>query len=107
MLSFVNAIATLLHCIYLMQSLHHCLLDLCKYLMMQSSLWQVVRTRTSKYPILNVPEGSTGHGCGQVPSGNAPPPPPRPLVSLEQLLATHFDLMHLLMENNTRCGADS
>jgi hypothetical protein len=39
MLPFVNAIVTLLHCIYLMQSLHHILLGLCKYLMMQSSLW--------------------------------------------------------------------
>jgi hypothetical protein len=35
---FVNAIVNLLHCIYVMQSLHHNLLDLCKYLMMQNSI---------------------------------------------------------------------
>jgi hypothetical protein len=29
MLPFVNAIATLLHCVYLMQSIHHILLDIC------------------------------------------------------------------------------
>jgi hypothetical protein len=57
MLPFVNVIVTLLHCIYLMQSLHHTLLDLCKYIIMQSSLWQMVPTRTSKDPILNIPEG--------------------------------------------------
>jgi hypothetical protein len=36
MLPFVNAIATLLHCLYFMKSLHDNLLNLCKYLMMQS-----------------------------------------------------------------------
>jgi hypothetical protein len=38
MLPFVNEIFTLLYYVYLMQSLHHILLDICKYLMMQSSL---------------------------------------------------------------------
>jgi hypothetical protein len=33
MLPFVNAIFNLLYCIYLMHSLHHTLLDYCKYLM--------------------------------------------------------------------------
>jgi hypothetical protein len=71
-----------------MQILHHNLLNLCKYLMMQSSLWQMVRTRTSEDPILDMPEGSTGRGRGQATRGNASPPPPHPPVSLEQLLVT-------------------
>jgi hypothetical protein len=71
-----------------MQILHHNLLNLCKYLMMQSSLWQMVRTRTSEDPILDMPEGSTGRGRGQAARGNASPPPPHPPVSLEQLLVT-------------------
>jgi hypothetical protein len=85
-----------------MQSFHHILLDMCKYLMMQSSIWQMVHTRTSKDPILDIPEGSIGRGHGQVPRGNAPPPP---LVSLEQLLATQNDLMRRLVENNEHRGA--
>jgi hypothetical protein len=93
---------TLLHYIYLMQSLHHNLLNLCKYLMMQSLLLQIVHTRTSEDPILNIPEGSTGRGRGQAPRDNAPPPTPRPSVSLEQLLATQNDLMRLIVENETR-----
>jgi hypothetical protein len=52
---------------------------------MQSSIWQMVRTRTFEDYILNIPEGSVGRGCGQVPHDGAPPPPP---VNLEQLLAT-------------------
>jgi hypothetical protein len=88
MLPFVNAIVILLHCIYLMQSYHHTLLDLCKYLMMQRSLWKMVRTRTSEDPILDIPEGSTGRGHGQAPCGNAPPHPP---VSLEKLLVASGD----------------
>jgi hypothetical protein len=63
----------------------------------------MVHTRTSKDPILDVPEGSIGRGCAQAPCGNAPP---RPLVSLEQLLVTQNDLMHLLMENETHNGID-
>jgi hypothetical protein len=34
MFTFVNMIVTLSHYVYLMQSLHHNLLDVCKYLMM-------------------------------------------------------------------------
>jgi hypothetical protein len=71
--------------------------------MMQSSIWQMVCTRTSKDAILNIPEGSVGCGCGQVPRGGAPPPPP---VSLEQLLATQNDLMRRLIENDECCGAE-
>jgi hypothetical protein len=56
--------------------------------MMQSSLWQMVRTMTSEDSILNISEGSIGRGRGQIPRGGAPPPPPHPLISLEQLLAT-------------------
>jgi hypothetical protein len=89
-----------------MQSLHHILLDICKYLMMQSSIWQMVHTRTSKDPILDIPEGSVGCGCGQVPRGGAPPPPPRPPISLEQLLATQNDLMKRLVENDEHRGAE-
>jgi hypothetical protein len=59
--------------------------------MMQSSIWQMVRTRTFEDSILNVPEGSVGRGRGHVPRGGAPPPPPRPSVSIEQLLATQND----------------
>jgi hypothetical protein len=62
----------------------------------------MVSTRTSENPILNIPEGSVGHGCGQAPSGNAPP---HSLVSLEQLLTTHNDLMRRLVENDERRGA--
>jgi hypothetical protein len=106
MLPFVNAIVTLLHCVYLMQSFLHILLDMCKYLMMQSSIWQMVHTRTSEDPILDIPEGSARCGCGQVPRGSAPPPPPRPPVSLEQLLETHNDLMRRLVENDECRGAE-
>jgi hypothetical protein len=88
MLAFVNASVTLLYCIYLMHSLHHTLLDCCKYLMMQSYLWQIVHTRAIEEAALNIPEESAGCGCGKAPCGNAPPPPPCPPISLEQLLTT-------------------
>jgi hypothetical protein len=39
------------------------------------------------------------YGRGEVPRGNAPPPPPHALVSLELLLATQNDLMRLIVEN--------
>jgi hypothetical protein len=65
--------------------------------MMQSSLWQMVRTKTSEGPILNIPEGSIRRERGQVPCGGAPPHPP---VSLDQLLATQNDLMRRLVEND-------
>jgi hypothetical protein len=75
---------------------------------MQSSIWQMVHTRTSEDAILDIPEGSVGRGRGQVPRGGAPPPPPPPPpppVSLEQLLATQNDLMRSLIENDERRGA--
>jgi hypothetical protein len=56
MLPFVNAIVILLHCVYLMQNFHHILLDMCKYLTVQRSIWQMVRTRTSEDSILDIPE---------------------------------------------------
>jgi hypothetical protein len=71
--------------------------------MMQSSIWQMVCTRTSDDSILDIPEGPVGHGRGQVPCGGAPPHPP---VSLEQLLATQNDLMRRLVENNEHRGAE-
>jgi hypothetical protein len=70
--------------------------------MMQSSIWQMVRTRTFEDSIPDIPEGSVRRGRGQVPRGGASPRPPN---SLEQLLATQNDLMRGLVENDERCGA--
>jgi hypothetical protein len=89
-----------------MQRLHHNLLDVCKYQMMQSSIWQMVHTRTSEDSILDIPEGSVGRGRGQVPCGGAPPPPPHPPVSLEHLLATQNDVMSQLVENDECRGVE-
>jgi hypothetical protein len=89
-----------------MQGFHHILLDVCKYLMMQSSIWQMVHTRTFEELSLDSPKGYAGRGHGQVPRGGAPPPPPRPPVSLEQLLATQNDLMRRLIENDECRGAE-
>jgi hypothetical protein len=86
--------------VYLMQGFHHILLDIYKYLIVQSSIWQMVCTRTVEELNLDRPEGSAGRGRGQIPHGDAPPPPPPPPVSLEQLLATQNDLMSRLVENN-------
>jgi hypothetical protein len=105
MLPSVNTIVTLLHCVYFMQSLHHILSALCKYLMVQSSMWQMVRIRMSEELSHDISVGSTGRGRGQVPHGNAPPPPPRHPVSLEQLLGTQNDLMRRLVENDEHRGA--
>jgi hypothetical protein len=90
MLTCVNAIASLYCYIYLMHVLHHNILNCCNYLMMQSYLWQMMHTRANGDDVLDVPEGSAAHRRrhGQPSRGNAPPPPPRPPVSLEQLLAT-------------------
>jgi hypothetical protein len=88
-----------------MQGFHHILLDICKYLMMQSSIWHMVHTKTSKDHILDIPEGSVGRGRGQVPRSSAPPPPPYPPISLGQLLATQNDLMRSLVENDEHHGA--
>jgi hypothetical protein len=74
--------------------------------MMQSSIWQMVRIRTSEDSIVDIPEGSVGCGRGQVPCGGAPPPPPRLPVSLEQLLATQNDLMRKLVKNDWCHGAE-
>jgi hypothetical protein len=87
-------------------SLHHNLLDCCNYLMMQSCLWQMVRTRANGDDVLDVPEGFAAHGHGQSPLGNAPSSPPRPSISLEQLLGTHNELMTLLIQNETRHGEE-
>jgi hypothetical protein len=89
-----------------MQSLHHILLDICKYLMMQSSIWQMVCTWTSEELILDILEGSVGCGHGQASRGNPPPPPPHPPVSLEQLMATQNDLMRRLVEIDERRAAE-
>jgi hypothetical protein len=66
----------------------------------------MVRTRTSEDSIVDIPEGFVGLGRGQVPRDNAPPRPPRPPVSLQQLLATHNDLMGRLVENDEHCEAE-
>jgi hypothetical protein len=77
--------------------------------MVQSFLWQMVRTRSTKEQLVDIAESSTG--CGQAPHeqaphGNAPlPPPPCPPVSLEQLLATQNELMRMLVENDACRGA--
>jgi hypothetical protein len=73
---------------------------------MQSSIWQMVCTRTSEDCILDILVESIGRGCGHVPRGSAPPPPPRHPVSLEQLLATQNDLMRRLVENDERREAE-
>jgi hypothetical protein len=86
-----------------MQCFHHILLDIYKYLLMQSSIWHMVHTRTVEELNIDGPEGSVGHGRGQIPRGDAPPPPP---VSLEQLLATQNDLIRRLVENDERRGAE-
>jgi hypothetical protein len=65
-----------------------------------------MRTTTSEDSILDIPEGSVGCGRGHVPRGGAPPPPPHPLVSLEQLLVTQNDLMRRLVENDERRGVE-
>jgi hypothetical protein len=91
-----------------MHSLHHILLDHYDYLMMQSCLRQMVCMRATDDDMLDIPEGSTPHECdrGQPSHGNAPPPPPHPSVSLEQLLATQNELMALLIQNKARRGAE-
>jgi hypothetical protein len=71
-----------------MQGFHHILQDIYKDLRIQSSIWQMVRTRTSEELSLDIPEGSAGRERGQVSHGDAPSPLPRLLISLEQLLAT-------------------
>jgi hypothetical protein len=88
-----------------MQSFHRILLDMCKHLMMQSLIWQMVPTTTSEDPILDIPEGSVGRRHGHVPRGSAAPPPTQPPVSLEQLLATQNDSMRKLVENDECHGA--
>jgi hypothetical protein len=67
---------------------------------------QIVRTRTFEELSFDNPEGSVRCGRGQVPHGGAPPLPPRPPISLEQLLATQNDLMRRLIENDERRGAE-
>jgi hypothetical protein len=53
----------------------------------------MVCTRAVEEAALGIPEGSAGRGHGQAPRGNAPPPPPCPTVSLEQLLMMQDELM--------------
>jgi hypothetical protein len=74
--------------VYLMQGFHHILQDIYEYLMMQSSIWQMLHTRTVEELNLDRPKGSAGCGRDQIPRGDAPPLPPPPPISLEQLLAT-------------------
>jgi hypothetical protein len=74
--------------------------------MMQSSIWQMVHTRTFEDPILDIPKGSIRRGCGQVPHSSAPPPPPRPPISLEQRLAIQNDFMRRLVQNDESHGVE-
>jgi hypothetical protein len=64
MLTCVNAIVSLYCCIYLTHCLHRNLLDCCNYLMMQSYLWQMVRTRANGDDVLDVSKGFIAHGRG-------------------------------------------
>jgi hypothetical protein len=68
----------------------------------------MVGMRATDDDVLDIPEGSAprGRGHGQPPRGNAPPPPPRLPVSLEQLLATQNELMTLLIQNEARHGVE-
>jgi hypothetical protein len=68
----------------------------------------MVRTRATDDDVLDMPEGSAlhGRGHGQPPRGNAPPSPPCPVLSLEQLLATQNELMTLLIQNETHRGPE-
>jgi hypothetical protein len=74
------------------------------YLMMQSCLWQMVRTRATDDDVLDIPKGFTpcGRGHGRPSRGNAAPPPSHSPVSLEQLLAMSNELMILLIQNEAR-----
>jgi hypothetical protein len=101
MLPLVNAIVTLLHCVYLMESLHHNLLEYCKYLMIQRSLWQMVRTRSGKDVYDDVPEFSTRHR-GTFNPPVPPSSPPTPPISLEQLLAPLNAIVQKLAAINER-----
>jgi hypothetical protein len=75
---------------------------------MQRCLWQMVRTRTTDDDVLDIPEGSAPRrrGHGQPSRGNAPLPPLDPPVCLEQLLATQYELMTLLIQNEACRGAE-
>jgi hypothetical protein len=67
----------------------------------------MVHTRATEDATLDILErsASRGHGRGQVPHNNAPPPsPPRPPLSIEQLPATQDKVMIVLMQNEARRG---
>jgi hypothetical protein len=106
MLPLVNAIVTLLHCVYLKKSLHHIPLDLCKYLMIQRSLWQMARTRSGKGVYDDVLESST-HRRGAFHPPVPPPTPPMPPVSLEQLLAPLNAIVQMLAAIDGRQAGQS
>jgi hypothetical protein len=68
----------------------------------------MVHTRATDDDVIDIPKRTAPRGCGhgQPPRGNAPPPPPRPPVSLKQLLAMQNELMTLLIQNETRRGVE-
>jgi hypothetical protein len=68
----------------------------------------MVRMRATDDDVLDIPEGFALRECGrgQPSRDNAPPPPPHPPVSLEQLLAMQNELMTLLIQNEARRGAE-
>jgi hypothetical protein len=64
--------------------------------MMQSYLWQMVRTRSGKGMCDDVPESASRHGAFRPPV--PPPSPPTPLVGLEQLLCSQNAIIQILVE---------
>jgi hypothetical protein len=58
--------------------------------------------------MLDIHEGSVGHGrgLGQAPHTNPPPPPLRALVSTKDMLATQNELMMVLMQKEADHGMD-
>jgi hypothetical protein len=64
----------------------------------------MVRTRATELDIL---EGSACRGHGEASRGNPPAaPPPRPPVSVKELLATQNELMSVLVQNEARRGLE-
>jgi hypothetical protein len=66
----------------------------------------MVRTGATEDVVHDLPDGSTdrGLGHGKVLHNNPLPPPLRVPVSIEDLLATHNELMRVFMRNEENFG---